>query len=63
MVLAVDMPNDNRLYTTSGSNDWRNYITSVNSLEAEANASGVPLNLFQAIADTVRPILKAKIYP
>lgn len=63
VVLAVDMPNDNRLYTTSGSNDWRNYITSVNSLEAEANASGVPLNLFQAIADTVRPILKAKIYP
>ncbi|MFN8305332.1 MAG: DNA/RNA non-specific endonuclease [Ferruginibacter sp.] len=63
VVLAVDMPNDNRLFTTSGSNDWRNYITSVNSLEAEANASGVPLNLFQAIADTVRPILKAKLYP
>lgn len=63
VVVAVDMPNDNRLYSASGSNDWRNYITTVNNLETEANASGVPLNLFQAIADSVRPVLKAKIYP
>jgi len=63
VVLAVDMPNDNRMYSAGNSNDWRNYITTINSLETEANASGVPLNLFQAIADSVRPVLKAKIYP
>lgn len=63
VILAVDMPNDDRLYTTSGSTDWRNYRTSVNALETEANAAGVPLNLFQRVADSVRPALKAKIYP
>lgn len=61
-VLAVNMPNDNRLYTASNKNAWRNYLVSVNALETEANASGVPLNLFQSIADTVRPLLKAKVY-
>lgn len=63
VVLAVDMPNDNRLYTTSGTGDWRNYRTSVAAIESSANAAGVPLNLFQSIADSVRPILKAKIFP
>jgi len=59
-VLTVNMPNDNRLYSTG--NDWRNYLTSINSLETEANTAGVPLNLFQAIADSIRPLLKAKVY-
>jgi endonuclease G len=63
VVLAVNMPNDNRLYTTGGSIEWRNYRTSVAALETEANAAGVPLNLFQRVADSVRPALKAKIYP
>lgn len=63
VVLTVNMPNDNRLYTTTGTSDWRNYRTSVASLEAEANTAGVPLNLFQRVADSVRPALKAKIYP
>jgi endonuclease G len=63
VVLTVNMPNDNRLYTTTGTSDWRNYRTSVVSLEAEANAAGVPLNLFQRVADSVRPALKAKVYP
>lgn len=60
-IIVVDMPNDNRLY--SSTNDWRNYIVNVNTLEMEANASGVPLNLFQSLPDSVRPGLKAKIYP
>ena len=63
VILAVNMPNDNSRYTTNGTADWRNYRTSVAALETEANAAGVPLNLFQSVADSVRPILKAKIYP
>jgi endonuclease G, mitochondrial len=61
-ILTVNMPNDNRLYTANNSNDWRNYLTSINSLESEANSSGVPLNLLRAVADSVRPALKAKVY-
>ncbi len=61
-VLAVTMPNDNRLYTTSNKTAWRDYLTSITNVEIEANASGVPLNLLQAVPDSVRPLLKAKIY-
>ncbi|MFZ1305584.1 MAG: DNA/RNA non-specific endonuclease [Ferruginibacter sp.] len=63
VVLAVNMPNDNRVYTGGAANDWRTYRTSVAAIETEANAAGVPLNLFQRIADSVRPALKAKVYP
>ena len=63
IVLTVNMPNDNRLYTTGGTSTWRNYLTTVTNLENEANAAGVPLNLFKSVADSVRPILKAKLYP
>ncbi|MGB4844616.1 MAG: DNA/RNA non-specific endonuclease [Ferruginibacter sp.] len=63
VVLTVNMPNDNRLYTGGGSSNlWRNYLTTVTNLENEANSYGVPLNLFQSIADSVRPVLKAKLY-
>jgi endonuclease G len=62
VVLTVNMPNDNRLFTTSGSTAWRNYLTTVTNLENEANSYGIPLNLFQSVADSVRPILKAKLY-
>lgn len=62
VVLTVNMPNDNRLYSSSGSNTWRSYLTTVTNLESEANAYGVPLNLFQSVADSVRPVLKAKLY-
>ena len=61
-VLAVNMPNDNRLYTTSSTTAWRNYLCTINTLETEAIAAGVPLNLFQSIADSVRPLLKAKLF-
>jgi len=61
-VLTVNMPNDNRLFTTSGTAAWINYLTTINTLESEASASGVPLNLFQSVADSIRPVLKAKLY-
>jgi endonuclease G len=62
IILTVDMPNDNRLYTTSNKTAWRNYLCTLSSLEGEANASGVPLNLFQDLPDSVRPALKAKLF-
>ncbi|HQW85134.1 MAG TPA: DNA/RNA non-specific endonuclease [Ferruginibacter sp.] len=62
VVLTVNMPNDNRLYTSSGTNAWRNYLTTITNLENDANSNGVPLNLFQSVADSVRPALKAKLY-
>ena len=63
-VIAVNMPNDNRLYSIGGSGNsaWRNYITSITSLEQEANAEGVPLNLLKSLPEGVRNFLKAKIY-
>lgn len=62
IVLTVNMPNDNRLYTSNGSNQWRNYLTTVTNLESEVNSYGIPLNLFQAVADSIKPVLKAKLY-
>jgi hypothetical protein len=57
------MPNDNRVYTGGAASDWRTYRTSVAAIETDANAAGVPLYLLQRVADSVRPALKAKIYP
>ncbi len=62
VVLTVDMPNDNRIYTGGGSTAWRNYLTTVANLEIQANASGVPLNLFQSLTGSVSTALKAKLY-
>lgn len=63
-VLTVNMPNDNRLYSTNtaGKNAWRNYLTTIDNLETNANASGVPLNMFKDVADSVRGLLKAKLF-
>ncbi|HQU57103.1 MAG: DNA/RNA non-specific endonuclease [Chitinophagaceae bacterium] len=63
-VLAVNIPNDNRLFNTSpsGKNDWRNYLVSVNSIETDAQSAGIPLNLFSAINDSIKVNLKSKIY-
>ena len=64
IVIAVNMPNDNRLYTIggSGNNAWRNYITSISALETEANAKGVPLNMLTGIPQALRNHLKSKVY-
>lgn len=64
-ILAVNMPNDNTLYSTSGPgrNAWRNYLTTVTNLETDVNASGdYFLNLFGSIPATIRPYLKSKLY-
>jgi endonuclease G len=61
-VLAVNMPNNNNLFSTGGTTAWRNYIVSINALEADANSAGVPLNLFGSVADSIRTILKTKVY-
>ncbi len=61
-VLAVNMPNNNNLYSSGGSTAWRNYLTTVNALEAEASSAGVSLNLFREVADSIKTILKSKLY-
>ena len=63
-VVVVNMPNDNRIYNTTptGKNAWRNYLTSVNALESDANAAGIPLNLFTSVHDSIKTILKTKVY-
>lgn len=60
-VLAVNMPNDNRLYTTGG-NAWRNYVTNISNLEQQAGMNAVMLNLLQAVAANTRSYLKLKVF-
>ena len=64
-VLVVNMPNNHTLYSTSGAgrDAWRNYRTTINALESEAQAASVPLNLLSGVADSIKTILKAKLYP
>ena len=59
-VVAVDMPNDHTLYTTSGKTVWRNYTVTVRDLETRAVAAGVPLNLFNKLSQAVANSLKDK---
>jgi endonuclease G, mitochondrial len=63
-VLVVNMPNNHTLYSTSGSGRtaWRNYLTSINALEADVNGTGVSLNLLRGVADSITTILKTKVY-
>lgn len=60
-VLAINMPNDNRLYSGSG-NVWRNYITTISSIEQQSGNNAVLLNLLQNVAANVRSYLKLKLY-
>lgn len=62
IVLVVNMPNDNSLYTTSGTTAWRNYLTTINALEASAVNAGVALNLLRDVPDSIKNILKTKLY-
>ena len=63
-ILAVNMPNDNNLYSTTGSGKdaWKNYIVSIQELEAASAAEGVNLDLLSAVNATVRSYLKNKKY-
>jgi endonuclease G, mitochondrial len=62
-VLAVDMPNDNRLYTGSGAATlWQNYKVPVDSIEARLTRAGRPHNFLNAVRADVRTYLKAKAF-
>jgi endonuclease G len=64
IVLAVNMPNDNTLYSTSttGKNAWRNYLTTISAIEQASAAEGVTLNLLNNVNANVRAYLKGKRY-
>lgn len=61
-VLAVNMPNDNALYSTSfaGKSSWKNYIVSITELEQAAASNGLTLNFLGNVDATVRAYLKNK---
>lgn len=61
-ILVVNMPNNNTLYSASSMNTWRNYLTTINALETEANGSGVPLNMLGNVADSIKTLLKSKLF-
>jgi endonuclease G len=63
-VIAVSMPNDHTRYSTTstGERTWRNYLTSVSALEQEAATEGQTLNLLSNVPDSIRTILKNKVY-
>jgi endonuclease G len=64
IVIVVSMPNDHTHYTTTstGKGAWRSYLTSVSSLEQEALTEGVRLNLLSNVPDSIRSILRSKVY-
>lgn len=59
-VLAVDMPNDNTLYTTNGKTAWRSYTLTVRELETRLNNAGVPAAFFSNLSAPVANALKDK---
>jgi endonuclease G, mitochondrial len=59
-VLVVNMPNNNNLYSTTVKDSWKNYIVSINELEAAAAIEGVSLDLLSAVNVTVKTYLKNK---
>jgi len=62
-ILAVDMPNDNRLYTGGGAaSAWRNYIVPIDSIEARLNRAGRPHLFLAPLPENVRTYLKKKTF-
>lgn len=61
-VLAVSMPNDNGLYTTSGAgrDAWRNYITTISGIEASITGTLPRLNILRNVHDSIRNTLRNK---
>ncbi len=61
-ILAVTMPNDNRLYSTTGQSVWRNYRTTIAAIESDAELRGIEYDLLRNISDTVvKHYLKQKV--
>lgn len=65
IVMAVDMPNNNSLYTvsTAGKTAWLNYTTTINAIETNSAKYGKTINLLSAVSDSIKSYLKAKKYP
>jgi endonuclease G len=62
-VLAVEMPNDNRLYTTGGTTLWRNYVTNISNIEAHAVSAGAStMDILSKVPGSVKSYLKSKVY-
>ncbi|MDB5195908.1 MAG: sugar-non-specific nuclease NucA [Flaviaesturariibacter sp.] len=61
-VLVVDMPNDNRLFTTSAKDAWRNYLTTISNLEQNSASEGRSLSFLTAVGAPVRTYLKTKAF-
>ena len=62
-ILAVEMPNDNRLYTTGGTTLWRNYLTNISNIEAHAVASGATtIDFLKTVSSSAKSYLKSKVY-
>jgi endonuclease G len=63
-ILAVNMPNCDNLYSTSGTGRtaWKNYLTTVADIEADAKLHGVNLDILSNVSTTIKAALKAKKY-
>jgi endonuclease G, mitochondrial len=61
-ILAVDMPNDNRLYPSGSTSAWQNYKVPIDSIEARLARAGKPHNFLNAVRADVRTYLKAKAF-
>jgi len=61
-VLVVNMPNDNTLYTTTstGNNQWRNYVTTIAQVEKASGEAGIPIKLLENVNASIRIYLKEK---
>lgn len=60
-ILAVDMPNDNTVYTTAPNSVWQNYKVPIDSIEARLARAGRPHNFLTEVAKSdVRAYLKHK---
>lgn len=64
IVIAVDMPNNNTLYTTTveGKAAWQNYLTTINDIEANSLKNGKKINLISSVRTAVKEYLKTKKY-
>ncbi|WP_165871429.1 DNA/RNA non-specific endonuclease [Flaviaesturariibacter flavus] len=59
-VLAVDMPNDNRLYVSAPATAWQSYLVPIDSIEARLSRAGKPASFLSAVRENVRTYLKKK---
>lgn len=63
-IIAVDMPNNNTLYstTTTGDDAWKDYLVSINEIEESSKKYGKSIDLLKRISTSVKAYLKTKVY-